>query len=398
MDQQSIDKNVIVYNTIVLGPNENLLMLSSSPPSSSSGMTTNILYDQYKGQSDTSSPIGKTDSSENYDPSHWAERAGSVQLASSPDRHQYNRAHSPLSSSPLRSSPIFFSPPTRVLCNDSINKSLLYQTPQNNSNALNRRGRPKLEEISELILSGSNSKSSIKCDVCHRVFPREKSLQAHLRTHTGERPYKCSYSGCNRAFAQSGQLRTHIRLHTGEKPFICRETGCGNLFTHPNRRCATHPRAGVKRIIPVLVTKKENRRTDHVMATTPKIKPNKKTKVLGNITSQVNNSPVKRTISNFNCLPVARKSVINHVGRASRKLDAELCATVTTQPDNNDFEKFTFKESKLNSTQSTENHNNMDILGAIALMELAGVYPGKQANNNIENSSPNYMSSSPKKK
>jgi hypothetical protein len=37
----------------------------------------------------------------------------------------------------------------------------------------------------------------IFCTIC-RVFPREKSLQAHLRTHTGERPYTCDYPACSR--------------------------------------------------------------------------------------------------------------------------------------------------------------------------------------------------------
>lgn len=49
-----------------------------------------------------------------------------------------------------------------------------------------RRGRPRADLLTTLILEGSTSPSSIKCMYCNRVFPREKSLQAHLRTHTGE--------------------------------------------------------------------------------------------------------------------------------------------------------------------------------------------------------------------
>lgn len=49
-----------------------------------------------------------------------------------------------------------------------------------------RRGRPRLDAITSLIREGSSSPSSIKCNVCNRVFPREKSLQAHMRTHTGK--------------------------------------------------------------------------------------------------------------------------------------------------------------------------------------------------------------------
>lgn len=48
-----------------------------------------------------------------------------------------------------------------------------------------RRGRPRADALTNLMMQGSTSPSSIKCGYCHRVFPREKSLQAHLRTHTG---------------------------------------------------------------------------------------------------------------------------------------------------------------------------------------------------------------------
>lgn len=81
---------------------------------------------------------------------------------------------------------------------------------------LQKRGRPKLEEISSLIKEGVQSKSPIRCRFCKRAFPREKSLQAHQRIHTGERPYRCTHPGCHKSFVQSGQLRTHQRLHTGK--------------------------------------------------------------------------------------------------------------------------------------------------------------------------------------
>lgn len=111
-----------------------------------------------------------------------------------------------------------------------------------------RRGRPRAEVLNSLRIQGYTSPSSIKCTYCNRVFPREKSLQAHLRTHTGERPYICDYPRCTRRFAQSGQLKTHQRLHTGEKPFLCGwSPGCPRRFTHANRHCPDHPDAQLRR-------------------------------------------------------------------------------------------------------------------------------------------------------
>ena len=55
-----------------------------------------------------------------------------------------------------------------------------------NGKDLSKRGRPRADAISSLVQEGSSSGNAIRCQICSRVFPREKSLQAHLRTHTGK--------------------------------------------------------------------------------------------------------------------------------------------------------------------------------------------------------------------
>lgn len=104
------------------------------------------------------------------------------------------------------------------------------------------------QEAGQNSLTRRKQATIVQCDICGVFLKHPSKIVAHMRTHTGEKPFECSI--CGTKFSQRTPMLNHVRRHMGQLPFEC-NYGCGKKFVNNAQRNAHELRhLGAKRAGP----------------------------------------------------------------------------------------------------------------------------------------------------
>nr|CAG8433405.1 1461_t:CDS:2 [Entrophospora candida] len=96
------------------------------------------------------------------------------------------------------------------------------QTANNNSMPNKQKTPSRQSSAPQDMMSTFNSRTvqstpkRYKCEICQKRFTRPSSLQTHMYSHTGEKPFKCPVEECGRHFSVVSNLRRHQKIHSNK--------------------------------------------------------------------------------------------------------------------------------------------------------------------------------------
>ncbi|PVV00863.1 hypothetical protein BB560_004735 [Smittium megazygosporum] len=128
---------------------------------------------------------------------------------------------------------------------DNINIPVILIPLKSKSESCIPKLEPNLTNLSNSLSNEQLVSKEYSCSFCDKVYRKPSKLQEHIRSHTGERPFKCTFPGCDKTFIRQSHLSVHNRTHYSDlkNKYKCNFENCSAAFNtnqHLKRHLTIH--------------------------------------------------------------------------------------------------------------------------------------------------------------